>query len=60
MRCPGVAVGASGVGGVDGQLFGETQQIGGLSQSIGKRNAATDVEQRLILAVDEGGEADGF
>jgi hypothetical protein len=55
-----VAVGASGVGGVDGQLFGETQQIGGLSQSIGKRNAATDVEQRLILAVDEGGEADGF
>ena len=60
MRGPGVAVAVLGVGGIDGQRLGEEQQIGGLGQGVGDGDAATDMEQGLVRAIEEGGEADGF
>ncbi|MNU98967.1 hypothetical protein D3C71_890890 [compost metagenome] len=55
-----MAVGVLDVGGVDGQGLGEEQQVGGLGQGVGDGDVATDVEQRLIREIQEGGEANGF
>ncbi|MNR37284.1 hypothetical protein D3C85_1552900 [compost metagenome] len=55
-----MAVSVFRVGGIHGKCFGEEQQVGSLGQSISNGNATTDMEQRLVRAVDEGREADGF
>ena len=60
MRRPGVTVGVCGVGSIFGEGFGQEQKIGGHGQRIAKRNAASDVEQWLIRAVDGGCQANGF
>ncbi len=57
---PGMTVGFFVVGGVFSEGFDQKQQVRGLRQGIANRDAGADMEEGLVGAVDEGGEADCF
>ncbi|MNI63375.1 hypothetical protein D3C73_1187400 [compost metagenome] len=55
-----MTVGISGISGIFSEGFGQEQKIGSHGQRIAERNAASDMKQRLIRAVDGRCQADGF